>query len=676
MNRLLLPGLAACLLAAAPLHAQLARKVPLFEHFTQASCGPCAVQNPIFEPVRQANLGNLVHVAYHTSWPGVDPMYSANPTESDAMVGLYGVTGVPTMVLDGTDIGGPAGVTQATVDDATASGSPLRVRVTETGTGSRNVTVTLESVGTPPSGAHVLRVAVVEDPKTYATPPGSNGETVFPNVFRDLLTSTAGQSVSLPAAGSSADYTFSYTVDAAWNEPNVFAVAWVANASTREVLNAGSAGLPGWEAVNQTAADFQAAGASNAFNATISAFGGSQDLTITLEADQPADWDAGFSIQGGSYDASASVTVPAGAAEDLQLTVTPGASPGLGEYALVITGSDPAFAPQRLRYFVIRDVTDLVVTNYEGFGDGSSPETFDWAPIYEGGLADAGRATRAATTHLTWLRGVDAGALSGVRNLYYNVGWTFPSATDDKVLALMDFMDGGGNLFISGQDIGWEINEGNPTSLNTMFYEDYLKADYVSDGSPSSNRFAFTDTDPWFGTAAGADIEAVYGASYVYPERFDPIDATASPLLYYNDNPANNGGLRVETPAYKAVYLGIGVEMIDDPALRELAVKLAHDYFWDGLSGEAFEDALQAALLGHARPNPAADRTWIPLEGWDAEGTVEVLDASGRTVASRRVAPGQRLAEIDLTGLPAGLYAYRLRTGTRVSPAKKLTVVR
>lgn len=63
-----------------------AKKYPLFEHFTQASCGPCASQNPFFQEVFYANESNLHHVAYHTSWPGYDPMYEFNSSESDAMV--------------------------------------------------------------------------------------------------------------------------------------------------------------------------------------------------------------------------------------------------------------------------------------------------------------------------------------------------------------------------------------------------------------------------------------------------------------------------------------------------------------------------------------------------------------------------------------------------------------
>lgn len=656
------------------IQAQMARKIPMFEHFTQASCGPCATQNPIFEAVRTANIGNINHVAVHTSWPGVDPMYNVNPTEADAMVALYGILGVPNMIMDGVNIGGPAGVTQATIDDAASDCSPVRVRVSETGTSTRNVTINIESVGPPPAGGHVVRAFVVEDPLVYGSPPGSNGETVFPNVFRETLTGTGGAALALPAMGSSTDLTYSYTVDPSWNEPNVYVIAYVANNTTREVLNSGSSFAPDYEATACGEA-FQIGAASNSFDAMVTTFGSAQNLTITLDASQPADWSAAYDFMGSTYSSSTTVSVGAGSMEDLTLNVTPGSTIGLGEYILSVESDDPAFAPQSMRFYINNGVTDLVVTNFEGFGDGSAPDAFDWSGIYSNGLSDAGRDTRAATTHLTYLRGMEAAALGSVKNLYFNVGWTFPSASDQKVQALMDFMDGGGNLFISGQDIGWEINDGAPTALNTMFYEDYLFADYISDGSSSSSSFEFDASDMYFGDAGGADIDAVYGASFVFPEQIDPMGPEASPLIYYNGDPSLNGGLRIETANYKAVYLGIGIEMIDDPALQREVVKLAHDYFYGLASGIEFEQAL-ADAFGQNQPNPASTSTIVPLSSAGQGGMLILNDATGRMVQRHTVAAGQEQVRLDLSGLPAGLYSYHLELGARRSPAKKLTVLR
>ncbi|MFN3939689.1 MAG: hypothetical protein ACK4IY_03815, partial [Chitinophagales bacterium] len=147
-----------------------AKKYPLFEHFTQASCGPCASQNPFFSALYEENESRTHHIAYHTSWPGVDPMYSANTVESNAMVSYYGVTGVPDMYFDGEGIGSPVSATQSMIDDAIDAGSPISINVSESTSGTtRTVTIEIKTVGTVGAGTYRLKTAVVEKMITYAT---------------------------------------------------------------------------------------------------------------------------------------------------------------------------------------------------------------------------------------------------------------------------------------------------------------------------------------------------------------------------------------------------------------------------------------------------------------------------------------------------------------------------
>ncbi|HQU76483.1 MAG TPA: hypothetical protein PK742_07545 [Chitinophagales bacterium] len=70
MKKVYALGMAAILVMASVTTFGQAKKYPLFEHFTQASCGPCAAQNPYFQAVYEENVTNVHHVAYHTSWPG------------------------------------------------------------------------------------------------------------------------------------------------------------------------------------------------------------------------------------------------------------------------------------------------------------------------------------------------------------------------------------------------------------------------------------------------------------------------------------------------------------------------------------------------------------------------------------------------------------------------------
>ena len=49
-----------------------AQRLVLFEEFTQASCGPCASQNPAFNTLLDANATKAVSIKYQTSWPGFE----------------------------------------------------------------------------------------------------------------------------------------------------------------------------------------------------------------------------------------------------------------------------------------------------------------------------------------------------------------------------------------------------------------------------------------------------------------------------------------------------------------------------------------------------------------------------------------------------------------------------
>ncbi|MFI5205200.1 MAG: hypothetical protein ACHQF2_11950, partial [Flavobacteriales bacterium] len=94
MKKQLLVLTAGLMASLSVVQAQAPRFV-LFEHFTQASCGPCAAQNPGFESsILIPNPDIVRHIAFHTSWPGVDPMYNYNSVEIDARTTFYGVTGV------------------------------------------------------------------------------------------------------------------------------------------------------------------------------------------------------------------------------------------------------------------------------------------------------------------------------------------------------------------------------------------------------------------------------------------------------------------------------------------------------------------------------------------------------------------------------------------------------
>src|SRR5882762_2719002 len=119
---------AICLFANSFIFGQSQRLV-FVEEFTQASCGPCAQQNPAFNTLLQQNTSKAVSLKYQTDWPGTDPMNAQNPADVKSRVAYYAVSGVPDAIQDGSNKNAPSSVTQASIDNEYAVPSPFTVQL-------------------------------------------------------------------------------------------------------------------------------------------------------------------------------------------------------------------------------------------------------------------------------------------------------------------------------------------------------------------------------------------------------------------------------------------------------------------------------------------------------------------------------------------------------------------
>ncbi|OWY22635.1 T9SS C-terminal target domain-containing protein [Sphingobacteriales bacterium UPWRP_1] len=217
---------------------ELGDRLVLIEHFTQASCGPCAAQNPGMQAVlaQQANVGKYAHISYHTSWPGYDPMYNQNPADPDSRVDYYGVSGVPGVFVDGTISGQPSMVTTSLISQQKAFPAACGVRVEESLTGNTaTINVTVTSLVDFAPGNYKMYVAIIEQMVNYTTAPGSNGEKDFPNVLRKLLP-TAGITVPALAAGETFTTTQTYTFPTYVDATDLRTVVFIQENSSKSIL--------------------------------------------------------------------------------------------------------------------------------------------------------------------------------------------------------------------------------------------------------------------------------------------------------------------------------------------------------------------------------------------------------------------------------------------------------
>jgi hypothetical protein len=208
------------------LTAQTQRLV-LIEEATNASCGPCASQNPAFDALLNANRHKLTAIKYHWYFPGYDPMHNHNVAENNARVSYYSINGVPTAVIDGykpsgagfSYPGGPHGFTQALIDQFYAVPSPFEVDMhhyLSPAQDSIHVIMRIRAMQDI-TGTFKAHMVVIEKTITFSSPPGSNGEMVFHDVMKKMLPNQSG--TDLATAWQEGDYII---LKESWKLANIY----------------------------------------------------------------------------------------------------------------------------------------------------------------------------------------------------------------------------------------------------------------------------------------------------------------------------------------------------------------------------------------------------------------------------------------------------------------------
>jgi len=101
-------------------------KTVLVEHFTQASCPPCAAYNLGFQTTLDANANSITSICYQISFPSFDPMYFDNTTDANARTNFYNIGGVPIPVLQGTP---NASISNGSFNNAHNNSSPFVINL-------------------------------------------------------------------------------------------------------------------------------------------------------------------------------------------------------------------------------------------------------------------------------------------------------------------------------------------------------------------------------------------------------------------------------------------------------------------------------------------------------------------------------------------------------------------
>ncbi len=550
-----------------------------------------------------ANLGleTVVFVSYHMNWPGAgnDPWYLNNPTENTARRNYYGINAIPGGYIDGTEIPWPNILSAAymtnVINNRSPISSPYEIDIVGD-PGTASVSVKVRATSSPPSGSNYLRIAVAEKEYTASTP-FPNGTTHHSMCMLDMVPDATGTLLNI-AVGDSQTFNLNYNTSLVNLHPPsdissiLTIVAFIQNDQNNEVLQAGfdEVGLIS-EAIT--------AGAliNNTNQTTLNGFiyynsSSSIDVDLGLTGTVPPGWNVTANCTLGSIpvnNSTSTFTLPGQDTLYYSINIDPqGISGGMMLDANLSLTSNPSVSAS-VPYSVTTNDVDILVVDAES----ENFETYVTSSLTNVYTGTYGVVSRSALHQ----PGVD---LSNFDVIAWASGTTVPAFYQSEVNALQTYLDNGGRLFITGQDIGSDIFETTGQSqFAQSFYNNYLHADYLNNAINSFliNGYA---GDP---ITDGLSFVVPYNPAGMSLEGIAPYDADATPIFKYMAGP-NIGAIKASTNNYRVVYMGIGFEQVPTSATRDTILARSLRWF-DDLTGIEPDNKIPLEFsLEQNYPNP------------------------------------------------------------------------
>jgi len=592
--------------------------------------------------------------------------------EADARIAYYGISGYPTAVFGGTDQVVGAGVesadgstydpvVQSMLDDAT----PVKMAITGYSFGfPAFVQVDLELTDDIADITNTYVRVFINENELFYSP------RTYQDVMRDcmpdqaLTISQAGQTQTVYLPIDMGGFTYE-------NVDNLWIAAIVQRDSDKMILQScNSYPAPDYSFRYYALGERVQIGSGTVQFGEFALFntGGladSYDLNLDT-SDLPAMWNAYISDGQNQYQNLNVALNPGESASYWVVIETHPDSPGGGRADLSIHSVNARTGDRSLGYSVITSDTQILLVDDDGAFD---YESHYYAPA----LATTGR------SFAIWDRGaasLTADILSNFDAVVWGTAFAFPTFDAADRAALAAYLDGGGALFATGQDIGWDLNDQGAMP----WYHTYLGANYIAD---DTNYLYLTgvDGDP-IGDGISLHIAGGDGANNQdYPSDIDPYNAESSVVLRYDAN--RNGGVKTDRGTFRSVYFSFGFEAIDNATDRQLVMERVIDWLLPDQTDAGEGAPVASAALRQNVPNPFNPKTEISYS-LSTAGPVElaVYDFDGRLVCV--LENGVREAGshsvtwdgVDANGhsVASGLYFYRLHSAGQELTRKMMLI--
>ena len=241
--------------------------------------------------------------------------------------------------------------------------------------------------------------------------------------------------------------------------------------------------------------------------------------------------------------------------------------------------------------------------------------SFDYIRRHAPHLARLGYALDAASSEAIWGGIVDLAHYQAVIWISGAEGVGTASFNGTEQQLLTAYLAGGGQLFVSGSEIGYDLVAAG-TQVDSLFYAQTLKAVYLSDAAAGSEgpagAFAFLpEAGTIFGGLPAINFDDGTQGSYAVRRADGIAPQTGATLL------ATYSGITTGTPSGAAisyagsfgnsaaigrlVYLAVGFETIYPASARDSLMARVANFFRIDTTGS---DAILTYALGTIYPNP------------------------------------------------------------------------
>lgn len=171
-----------------------AQRIPMIEHFSSSTCGPCVSVNTAMNNFCNNNAGRFTYTKYPMNWPGNGDPYYTN--EGGTRRTYYGVNAVPQMFLDGKAASAPIQNNAFNNECDVPAFAEIRGAFTVEGN-TVNVSADIMSY----VDLNNATVVVTINEKDTRQNIGGNGETLFHHIMMKMLPDANGTTMNIPAGG-------------------------------------------------------------------------------------------------------------------------------------------------------------------------------------------------------------------------------------------------------------------------------------------------------------------------------------------------------------------------------------------------------------------------------------------------------------------------------------------